>query len=250
MVRNKKSFLLHTDSLDVLEELTDEQAGKLFKVIRAYQTDREIEVDSLTKITFSPFKNQFIRDNNKYEEVCKRRAIAGAKGGASKSSKSKQVLASASKSKQNIANLADSKKDNKNDSDSVSDSDLLKDPCEPKVSPMQKNTSFEIFSYWCEAMNKSPSTSKLTPKRDKAVKARLKEGYTVEQIKLAIDGCANDKFSMGQNDRGKPFNDLELICRDGVKLESFWHIEKSPVSGLSKAAQQTYNNLKDVDLDD
>ena len=84
------------------------------------------------------------------------------------------------------------------------------------------NLSFELFSYWCDVMGKSISTSKLTPKRDKAIKARLKEGYTTEQIKAAIDGCRNDPFSMGQNDRQKPFNDIELICRTGEKLESYF----------------------------
>lgn len=83
------------------------------------------------------------------------------------------------------------------------------------------NHSFDLFKYWCDVMGKNISTSKLTPKRDKAIKARLKEGYTFEQIKAAIDGCRNDSFSMGQNDRQKPFNDIELICRNGEKLESF-----------------------------
>lgn len=83
------------------------------------------------------------------------------------------------------------------------------------------NHSFDIFKYWCDVMGKSVSTSKLNAKREKAIKARLKEGYTVDQIKLAIDGCRKDPFSMGQNDRQKPFNDIELICRDGTKLEGF-----------------------------
>tara|TARA_R110000822_G_scaffold254332_3_gene380628 strand:+ start:256 stop:1053 length:798 start_codon:yes stop_codon:yes gene_type:complete len=83
------------------------------------------------------------------------------------------------------------------------------------------NLSFELFKYWCEVMGKSISTSKLTSNRDKAIKARLKEGYTVEQIKEAIDGCRKDPFSMGQNDRQKPFNDIQLICRNGEKIESF-----------------------------
>ena len=50
---------------------------------------------------------------------------------------------------------------------------------------------------------------------------RLKEGYTVEQIKTAIDNCKSDPWSMGANDRHTEFNDLELICRTGEKLESF-----------------------------
>jgi uncharacterized protein YdaU (DUF1376 family) len=79
----------------------------------------------------------------------------------------------------------------------------------------------EIFKYWCETMRKNPATAKLTPKREKAIKARLKEGYTTDQIKTAIHNCSLDPFSMGQNNRQKPFNDIELICRTGEKLESF-----------------------------
>lgn len=94
------------------------------------------------------------------------------------------------------------------------------------------NQSFELFQYWCEVMGKSISTSKLTPKREKAINDRLKQGYTIDQIKTAILNCSQDPFSMnmpgGGNDRGKPFNDLELICRNGEKLESFLEATQSP----------------------
>lgn len=77
-----------------------------------------------------------------------------------------------------------------------------------------------IFQYWCEVMKKQMSTTKPTVKRMKAIKARLKD-YEPEIIKTAIFNCSIDSFSMGQNDRQKPFNDIELICRTGEKLESF-----------------------------
>jgi len=98
------------------------------------------------------------------------------------------------------------------------------------------NPAFEIFKYWCEVMKKNPATTKLTPKREKAIKARLKDGYTTEQIKQAIDGCRLDPFSMGQNDRQKPFNDIELICRTGEKLESF-------LSGFTEPQQQQFSSV-------
>lgn len=110
------------------------------------------------------------------------------------------------------------------------------------------NHSFDLFKYWCDVMGKNMSTSKLTPKRDKAIKARLKEGYTVDQVKQAIDGCRLDAFSMGANDRQKPFNDIELICRTGDKLESFIQ-GNVPQSKFSPAADRTINMLKDLELD-
>lgn len=109
------------------------------------------------------------------------------------------------------------------------------------------NPSFDLFKYWCDVMGKNLSTSKLTPKRDKAIKARLKEGYTFEQIKAAIDGCRNDPFSMGHNDRQKPFNDIELICRTGEKVESFIQTQVEP-NRFSASTQRTINVLQNVEL--
>jgi len=116
MTNSKKSFLLHIDSLDILDDLTNGQAGVLFKAIKAYQHNEPLELDSVVKIAFSPFKNQFIRDDEKYTKTCERRAIAGSKGG-------KQKVANASKCKQDLANVADSKNKNKNKTKNKSDND-------------------------------------------------------------------------------------------------------------------------------
>lgn len=77
-----------------------------------------------------------------------------------------------------------------------------------------------LFAFWLETMDKSPATKK-TKRRIKLIKDRLTDGYTVDQIKQAIINCSQDKFSMGMNDRQKPYNDIELICRNPEKLESF-----------------------------
>lgn len=121
MQSKKKSFLLHIDSLDILDELSDEQAGMLFKAIAAHQKGMDYELDSIVRIAFSPFKNQFIRDENKYDETCIRRADAGRKGGLAKASNARQKVAKGSKSKQGLAKLADN--DNKNKTKNKSDSD-------------------------------------------------------------------------------------------------------------------------------
>lgn len=113
-MKQRKSFLIHIDSLDVLDDLNNEQCGMLFKAIKAHQKGEAISVDSIVKIAFSPFKNQFIRDEEKYQTTCERRAIAGSKGG-------KQKVANASKSKQKVANLADNKNKNKTKNNNDSD---------------------------------------------------------------------------------------------------------------------------------
>jgi hypothetical protein len=116
MSSKKKSFLLHIDSLDILDDLTNGQAGVLFKAIKAYQHKEDFPLDSVVKIAFSPFKNQFFRDDEKYVKTCERRAIAGSKGG-------KQKVANASNSKQEVANVADSNNKNKNKNKTKNKSD-------------------------------------------------------------------------------------------------------------------------------
>lgn len=184
---SRKSFVLHKDSLDVLDELTDEQAGKLFRAIKAYQRGEELELDHITKIVFSSFKNQFERDEAKYQKTCEARAKAGKKGGEKKAeaekerlanaSKCQQELPSDSKSKQDLANLADS--DSKSDSDS-NNKDLMSD----------KSDAVEVLLYLNQVVGGDfkPTTKSHTS----VINARLKEGYSVEDMKLVVDFKAKE----------------------------------------------------------
>jgi hypothetical protein len=94
-----------------------------------------------------------------------------------------------------------------------------------------------IFSYWQKVMNHPQS--KLDDKREKLMKARLKDGYTVEQICKAIDGCKISSYHRGENANGTVYDSLDLICRDGAKLDSFiGHAERGPI----KQAGSTQND--------
>jgi hypothetical protein len=74
----------------------------------------------------------------------------------------------------------------------------------------------ELFDYWRERCDHP--LAKLTAERVTKIRARRRDGYTIEFIKQAIDGAAVAPFV---NERGRRFDDLELICRNGTKLESF-----------------------------
>tara|TARA_R110000744_G_scaffold380201_1_gene500148 strand:- start:3097 stop:3885 length:789 start_codon:yes stop_codon:yes gene_type:complete len=99
------------------------------------------------------------------------------------------------------------------------------------------DNALEIFNHWKLVMKKS-NNSLLNDKRTKAINARLKEGYTVDQIKMAITGCSMTPHNMGQNDNNKKYDDLELICRDGVQVERFGNnigtIQKKDVNSIGK----------------
>jgi biotin operon repressor len=84
----------------------------------------------------------------------------------------------------------------------------------------------ELFAYWQQTCGHPQARP--TRERTSKIKARLKDGYTPEQIRTAIDGAARAAFVA---DNGKRFDDLELICRTGAKLEDFIERAALPAPG-------------------
>ena len=81
----------------------------------------------------------------------------------------------------------------------------------------------EIFDHWCktdvETGGGRSAGRKLTHDRRSVIKARLKEGHTVEQLKNAITGCCNDPWYQGKNDRKKRYTDLRTIIGNASKVD-------------------------------
>ena len=116
----RKSFIIHKDSLHILKDMTNEQAGIFIKAIDFYQQNNQLpELDFGLKMAIIPFINQFERDEENYKKTCEARREAGSIGG-------KQKVANASKCKQKVAKVADNKNDNKNknENDIKNDNDL------------------------------------------------------------------------------------------------------------------------------
>lgn len=119
-------------------------------------------------------------------------------------------------------------KDGTNPADSFN---LIPDSGSPQE---HMSSAKEIFEYWQKIMNHPQS--KFTNDRKTKVEARLKEGYTKEQIIQAIDGCASSEHHMGKNDQGTVYDDLTLICRNGSKLE--WFMNNIGKVAHAKSGQQ------------
>lgn len=76
-----------------------------------------------------------------------------------------------------------------------------------------------VFGFWREHM-KHPKAA-LDDKREKAIKARLRDGYSVDDLMLAVKGCRLTPHNMGKNDRNQVYDDVELICRDAAHVDRF-----------------------------
>lgn len=78
----RDSVLIYTENIDIISELTDEQAGILLKAIMSYQVDQvEQNIDDpVARIAFKAIKKQVDRCNENYEEMKRKRSEAGKKG--------------------------------------------------------------------------------------------------------------------------------------------------------------------------
>ena len=90
-------------------------------------------------------------------------------------------------------------------------------PAAPEPGQSTQDAAKRLFVYWQQRCDHK--TAKLTPERARAVIGRLRQGYTEAEIRKAIDGAAEAAYQ--NDDSGKKYDDLELICRNGTKLESF-----------------------------
>jgi hypothetical protein len=80
--------------------------------------------------------------------------------------------------------------------------------------------ALEVFEHWVRVFNKN-ARSVFKGKRAANVRARLKDKYTVDQLKTAVEGCKLSPHHQGQNPEGTVYDDLELICRDPSKVDRF-----------------------------
>jgi len=81
-MQGKKSFLLYCDMIYSFEALTDEQAGKLIKIVFEYVNDRDPVIeDQLLNFAFTTIKVALKRDLEEWKKICDRNSKNGKSGG-------------------------------------------------------------------------------------------------------------------------------------------------------------------------
>lgn len=173
MAKDKKSFLLYVDLIHTIEKLTDEQAGKLFKHVLRYVNDQHPESDQFTEVVFEPIKQTLKRDLEKYEGIRQRN---------SENAKKRWDANGCER----IPKIPALTKNADNDSVSVSVNDINNNIDYLALLGFVNKTFGRKF----EVINE---------KTKRAYKARLKEGYTKEQIMSAITNAAVSKYHKDNN---------------------------------------------------
>lgn len=106
---------------------------------------------------------------------------------------------------------------------------------------------WEVFCHWRDASEEvslregrrnQGRKRVLNDKRKRLIKGRIKEGYTVEQLKKAVDGCLCSPWHRGQNPNGVVYDDITLICRDATKVDQFVDMSARYGGGEDEAQDQ------------
>lgn len=157
-------------------------------------------------------------------ETSERRSKAGKRGavkrwGKKKSDSRASSRASSRANSKPIAKSWHRAFDNDNEDDHESDSES---GSETKASIKEQVSS--VVSHYQGYHPRARAGSKERAK----IRERLAEGSTVDDLKLAIDGCHKSPFHCGDNERGQKYQTLELIVRDASKVAAFIELANSP----------------------
>ncbi len=110
------------------------------------------------------------------------------------------------------------------------------------VTADSENPASIVFKCWQDTMGKP--RARLDRKRRKLINDRLADGYSVEDICLAIRGCSQSPFHMGKNDSGKRYDSIELICRDAEHVEQFMECAQGH-NGNGSGAKESQLPIRD-----
>ena len=239
MADNKKSFVAYCDWKNTFQMLTDEESGKLIKHLFSYVNDENPELDDrLLKLAFEPIKMQLKRDLKKYEDVRHKRSEAGKLGGRPKAKK-----ANGFNKKQIEANKAVNDNDTVNVDDNVNVIENTPKPPKGDSSETSKPKKQKIdWQLLLQKFNEITGKEAITvpDKAKRQIRARLKEGYSRQQILIAIKNCTKDPYHI----ENPKYLTLEFISRSD-KFEKYVQAINSNSSNQPQK-EGIYKNIKSV----
>lgn len=99
----KETFVLRTENRQVIERMSNEDAGALLKALMAHADGEEVDLDSLSgkaDVVYLQMAAQMDRMEAAYQEKIEKRRLAGLMSGEARANKNEQTRTNANKSEQ------------------------------------------------------------------------------------------------------------------------------------------------------
>ncbi len=228
----KNSFVLYTDYLEHIKDLSLEQIGSLFLAIMCYQLETELpEMDSVTKMAFSFIRSQLDKDNQKYAETAEKRRENGKLGGRPKSNSFIEKPKKPNGFSENQTKAKKPDNDNVNDNENVNVNDNTYNVPSLTSEDRPAYQYEDIINY----LNQKADTHFRHTSADtqKHIRARYNDGFKFEDFKTVIDkkvkewkGTEMEKFLRPATLFGTKFEGY-LNQQDGKAKQSFTNFQQN-----------------------
>ncbi len=110
--------------------------------------------------------------------------------------------------------------------------------------PKPSDAVNDVFTYWATTTNHPKA--RLDPKRTKSIQQALKLGYTVADLKQAIDGNKRSPYHSGKNQTNTVYDSLELILRDASKIDGFIAFSEGTGTNLGQSVDDFMADSKAI----
>ena len=189
--KGRVSFLLYKDFFNSIEHFSDEELGKLFRVLHEYQRsenwseEQENSIHPSIKVAFNFYRNQFRLDEEKYQKRLIANRINALKGGRPKKGGDKNPKNPMGKMG-NDGTHSDNSEPKKPDTDTVTDTGIETETDFNDQVNMKKIKHLEIVEMVITDLNerldlKRGFSFKSNNNRSKII-ARLNEGHSLEDF--------------------------------------------------------------------
>ena len=136
--------------------------------------------------------------------------------------------------------------------------DVPENPIQSNPNPIQAD---EVWEHYKNKITEIGKTRKKTDSKKSHINARLKDGFTVDQLKTVINNVFSNPFMLGENDRRKMYIEIDNFLTSTEKVEKWleeskeeelpahWRIkepepeeseEDKPYPGLEKEFEELY----------
>lgn len=107
---------------------------------------------------------------------------------------------------------------------------------EPKGKASTSSIVKNIFQHWQKILDHP--RAKLDGKRKATINKALELGYSEDDLKTAIEGCAKTPYNMGENDSHQRYDSITLILRDAEHIERYMQNCKNPPKSKSMSVDK------------
>ena len=197
-MKKPRAINLFLDSLTEFQMLSDEQTGKLIKALLRYADSGDVtdfSDDAAVLMLFSVIKKQVDRDFAKYEEMCAKRSASGKRGGAPHGNANACKTSKTSKTSQyEDEDENEDKDEDENEDKDEDENEDNNDALNARDGQAGLTGDFLIVDEVIDYLNRKAGTRfRATAKsaRD-CIGALLKDGYTAQDMKKAVDNKCRD----------------------------------------------------------